>query len=202
MKQITDKIYIGGRSDIFISAEIVDNKTNVEVIPQNKAFKFPFIKSYLNVAKDLNINGIELPKVGLIDGKGNNKDALMSAINIMDKLIKQHGNVMVFCQKGESRSALVVLAYLYFKKSIHIAKAYDLIRFAKSDIKINPFLSLMLCELSGEKYFELADNKDTIPLKVGQLVDVVAPTSLPTPKVKPKSNGQSTKKRGRSAQKK
>lgn len=185
MQKITEEIFIGGRGDIFLSADIVDNKTSVQITPKNSSFKFPRVLSYLNVAADLNINGAKLPKVGLIDGKGNSKESLKKAVNTLEALIKEHGNVMVFCHKGESRSPLVVLAYLHSKKSMGIDEAYDLIRFAKPDINISPFLSLMLCELSGEKYFECSDSPET-----------------ETSKAEPSPNATSTKKRKRAAQKK
>lgn len=189
MKQITDEIYLGSRNDIFADAIIVDNKTSVEITPKNNRFKYPFIKSYLNVAEDLNINGIELPKVGLLDGKGNDKEVLKTAVEAMTKLIKNHGNVMVVSQKGESRGALVVLSYLSSKGKLHIAKAYNLIRFKKPDIKISPVLSLMLYELNEEKYFESEDNPEETPK--------IPTPETPTPKAEPKANKPPTQKRGR-----
>lgn len=182
MKQITEQIFIGSRNDIFLNADIVDNKTNVQVTPKSARFKNLDIKSYLNVAADLHINNAKLPKVGLIDGLGNDKEVLKEAVNKIDELVTENGNVMVFCQKGESISVLVVLAYLYKKKNLAIQKAYDLIRFANPDIKINPYLSLMLFEIIGVKYYAIKEEALTV-------------------KAETKVNANTTKKRGRPARK-
>lgn len=201
MRKITDEISIGSRKDIFLDATIDDSKTVVEITPKSKEFKFPKIKGYLNVAEDLNVTGVELPKVGLVDGEGNSKEVLKRAVNTLESLIKEHGKVMVFCHKGESRSPLVVLAYLHVKKSMPIGEAYDLIRFAKPDIKISPFLSLMLCELLSIKYFECDDKKTVQPIKTSPPHQMFKDTGNPTPKTK-QTNAQPSKKRGNKGKKK
>jgi hypothetical protein len=199
MKKITDEICIGSRDDIFLNATIEDEKTVVNVTPRDNRYQLPLIKSYLNVAVDLNINNVKIPKIGLIDGKGNSKGILMRAVAATDALIKKHGNVMVFCQKGQSQSALVVLAYLYFKKGMAIEKAYNIIRFKKPDIKINPFLSLMLCELAGERYFQEGDSNPENPkLPEDKLVPEAGKIEPPKEKAK---NAQPIK-RGRPKRKK
>lgn len=133
MDKITDEIYIGNWSEV---------NTNPEV------------KSYLNVAIDLDNPKIEgIDKIGLIDGPGNPKDVIFKIIDKMEQLIDFYGNVMIFCHEGKSRSVISVLAFLHIKRGMSIGKAYHFIREHRDCIRIMPYLSVMLFELLGRKYF-------------------------------------------------
>jgi hypothetical protein len=100
------------------------------------------ITAVLNVAWDLDIMYdnymvppgyhmiIQANKVGLVDGTGNNIATLASALYVLDQYFltrdlddKDNGtyptvhNVLVHCNKGESRSVVVVALYLYYKSN-------------------------------------------------------------------------------------
>jgi len=111
------------------------------------------IAGVLNVAYDVNdspnfqiANGtkilgkplfdLQLSKVGLIDGPGNEKNALVAAIYMADQLLKfptpheqasanppglgmdniiKQGNLLIHCHSGGSRSVTITALYIYYK---------------------------------------------------------------------------------------
>lgn len=138
MKKVAHNIYIGGRED---------------------ALMYEF-DSYLCTAEDFDKQKVRykwgkkiVKKVGLVDGLGNKKETIFRTVDILDNLAKQ-GSVLIFCQKGQSRSPCIYLAYLLIKKNQNLAKAWYHLRMTKKDVQINPYLSLMLCEIFNVKYYE------------------------------------------------
>lgn len=93
--KITDQVSIGDSSD----ARHADNK---------------LFDSTLNVAIDLDIqDGFRWRhKVGLLDGPGNHPATFFAAVVLLDSLVKSGKRVLVHCHAGQSRSVMVVAAWL------------------------------------------------------------------------------------------
>jgi protein tyrosine/serine phosphatase len=56
-------------------------------------------------------------KYGLLDGPGNSTEALLCALQALDKLVQANSTVLVHCHVGMSRSAIVVAKYLSLKEA-------------------------------------------------------------------------------------
>ena len=54
-------------------------------------------------------------KVGLFDGPGNDPMTFAAAIILLESLMKQNKRVLVHCHAGQSRSVMVVAAWLTYK---------------------------------------------------------------------------------------
>lgn len=143
MNQITEELYIGNWKDVIN----INPKTCLCVASDLE-------HEIRNVATPSEKNIIKtVTKIGLHDGIGNNKKTLFLIFDKMEEIIKNHGTVLVFCVKGESRSALCILAFLHLKRGWDIPKAYKHLRLTRKEVKLNPYLSLMFMELLNFKYF-------------------------------------------------
>jgi len=79
----------------------------------------------LNVAVDLDICdkvdpevrnfNVRRHKAGLLDGAGNHPFMLVAAVLMLEGLVSQQKRVLVHCQAGQSRSVMVVSAWMAFK---------------------------------------------------------------------------------------
>ena len=81
--------------------------------------------------------------VPLIDGHGNSKDELLTAVNCLDALIQSH-KVLVHCMEGVSRSVLVVSCYLAREKNIDIIEAIAEVTKRRTKARIDPGLMTLL----------------------------------------------------------
>jgi len=121
MKFVTETIAIGNSSDAIAPGD--------------------GIKAILNVAFDLDVSGEGHPKyqrhkVGLIDGPGNSKFKMMSAVLCLLSLLDEdhRQKILVHCHSGHSRSPSVVAVVLALAQGISVHKAYDYIKALKPDI--------------------------------------------------------------------
>lgn len=89
----------------------------------------------LNVAIDLDIKDppqddsakirIKRHKVGLIDGRGNNPLTFAAAILLLHSLTQSNKLILVHCHAGQSRSVMVVAAWIAFKKLTSLDNALE-----------------------------------------------------------------------------
>ncbi len=68
--------------------------------------KDPDVKDYTHVSRH---------KVGMIDGIGNHPLTFLSAVLLLEALIEQGKRVLVHCHAGQSRSVMVVAAWMAYK---------------------------------------------------------------------------------------
>jgi len=95
---------------------------NIDIIDETKCINFPF-------QDDISINIMEYIK---------------NIIPQMDQFIKEGKNILVMCQRGISRSATIVIAYLIYKKKISYQHALELVRSKRDIIEPNIGFALAL----------------------------------------------------------
>lgn len=144
MHKITEELYIGSWKDVVNNV----NTQNCLCVASDLQQEIQGVASELQ--KDI-IK--KIPVIGMVDGLGNNKNVLYDIIDGMEGIIQKQGKVIVFCVKGESRSALSILSFLHFRRGWSVPKAYKHLRLTRKEVKINPYLSLMFMELLNVKYF-------------------------------------------------
>lgn len=83
----------------------------------------------LNVAIDLDIDDTKIQryKVGLLDGPGNDPKIFAAALIVLDTLVKNNKRTLVHCHAGQSRSVMIVAAWLAYKKYSTLDDALKLI---------------------------------------------------------------------------
>lgn len=97
MNRITDSIWLGNSSDVVAAVGKVDAMLNC-------AHDLPCTRQWGHVYS---------AHCGLVDGPGNRMSAYYSAVAQLGALILTGKKVLVYCHDGESRSAAVVMMYLY-----------------------------------------------------------------------------------------
>ncbi|KAI8997072.1 dual specificity phosphatase [Pilobolus umbonatus] len=103
------------------------------------------IRILLNVAAEVNHSfsnlQMEYKKLAWTHSSQDLIKELEDAVDYIDKARQQHQPILVHCQCGIARSAVVIIAYIMKIKKISLAEAYDCVK-QRSPI-INPNLQLM-----------------------------------------------------------
>ena len=126
MWKIDENLFIGNRDDSRVQEQWTRN-TDIWTKNSNKNM---FV---LNVAYDSEYNGDI--KIGLMDGEGNDPILFDMIVDTVNKFVPAKKNIIVCCNRGESRSVCSVAIYMVVKLGLDFEESLERISLIKF---INP----------------------------------------------------------------
>ena len=112
----------------------IDDANNYEWLKRNNITHVLGVVDYQQKFND--INYLVFPRVD-DDPSQNIAKYFSRSFRFIEDSVEKNGNVLVHCHAGISRSSTIVIAYLMYKYSVNLEKAFEMVKRARCMIAPN-----------------------------------------------------------------